>query len=64
MCGLSAACGLLTRASFQRCAPEVSRAEKLKGWFVMMKDTKGCYAGNKLWACCQPGKVNVHRLQN
>src|SRR6266849_6344300 len=35
----------------------VSRAEKLKGWFVMMlkgwfvmmKDTKGRYAGNKLW---------------
>jgi hypothetical protein len=27
----------------------VSRAELLKGWFVMMKDSKGRYAGNKLW---------------
>jgi hypothetical protein len=27
----------------------VSRAEMLKGWFVMMKDSKGSYAGNKLW---------------
>jgi hypothetical protein len=27
----------------------VSRAEMLKGWFVMMKDSKGRYAGNKLW---------------
>jgi len=27
----------------------VSRAAALKGWFVMMKDSKGDYAGNKLW---------------
>ncbi len=27
----------------------VSRAEMLKGWFVMMKDSTGRYAGNKLW---------------
>jgi len=27
----------------------VSRAENLKGWFVMMKDDKDRYAGNKLW---------------
>jgi cytochrome P460 len=27
----------------------VSHAESLKGWFVMMKDSNGRYAGNKLW---------------
>jgi hypothetical protein len=27
----------------------VSHAETLKGWFVMMKDNEGRYAGNKLW---------------
>jgi len=27
----------------------VSYAESLKGWFVMVKDGKGRYAGNKLW---------------
>jgi Cytochrome P460 len=27
----------------------VSHAEVLKGWFVMVKDSKGRYAGNKLW---------------
>jgi hypothetical protein len=27
----------------------VSRAETLKGWFVMARDTKGLYPGNKLW---------------
>ena len=27
----------------------VSHAEGLKGWFVMMKDGSGRYAGNKLW---------------
>jgi hypothetical protein len=27
----------------------VSHAEMLKGWFVMVKDSKGRYAGNKLW---------------
>jgi hypothetical protein len=27
----------------------VSHAENLKGWFVMMKDSKNRHAGNKLW---------------
>jgi len=27
----------------------VSRAETLKGWFVMMKDSSGRYPGNALW---------------
>lgn len=27
----------------------VSHAETMKGWFVMVKDSKGRYAGNKLW---------------
>ena len=27
----------------------VSHAETLKGWFVMMKDSNGRYASNKLW---------------
>ena len=27
----------------------VSRAETLKGWFVMMRDSKGRHATNKLW---------------
>ena len=27
----------------------VSHAETLKGWFVMMKDSNGRHAGNKLW---------------
>src|SRR5262245_9396171 len=27
----------------------VSRVGRLKGWFVMMKDDKGRFAGNKLW---------------
>src|SRR5262245_27976457 len=27
----------------------VSHAAALKGWFVMVKDSKGDYAGNKLW---------------
>jgi hypothetical protein len=27
----------------------VSRAETLKGWFVMVRDTKGLHPGNKLW---------------
>jgi hypothetical protein len=27
----------------------VSHAEKLKGWFVMTRDSGGGYAGNKLW---------------
>jgi hypothetical protein len=27
----------------------VSHAQTLKGWFVMVKDSNGRYAGNKLW---------------
>jgi hypothetical protein len=27
----------------------VSRAQTLKGWFVMVKDSTGHYAGNRLW---------------
>jgi hypothetical protein len=27
----------------------VSRAETLKGWFIMVKDARGRYPGNKLW---------------
>lgn len=27
----------------------VSRADTLKGWFVMVKDSKGAYPSNKLW---------------
>jgi hypothetical protein len=27
----------------------VSRAETLKGWFVLMKDSKNSHPGNKLW---------------
>lgn len=27
----------------------VSRAESLKGWFVMVRDTKGSHPGNRLW---------------
>jgi hypothetical protein len=27
----------------------VSHADTLKGWFVMMKDSKGRFPGNKLW---------------
>ena len=27
----------------------VSRAENLKGWFVMMRDRNGRFGGNKLW---------------
>lgn len=27
----------------------VSRAQALKGWFVMVKDSKNSYPGNKLW---------------
>jgi cytochrome P460 len=35
--------------SGQMTTGTVSRAETLKGWFVMMKDSNGRYAGNKLW---------------
>jgi hypothetical protein len=27
----------------------VSHAEALKGWFVMVKDSKNSHPGNKLW---------------
>ena len=27
----------------------VSRADKLAGWFVMVKDSKGSHSDNKLW---------------
>jgi Cytochrome P460 len=36
-------------ATGQMTTGTVSRADTLKGWFVMMKDSKGRYAGNKLW---------------
>ena len=36
-------------ATGQMTTGTVSRAETLVGWFVMMKDSKGRYAGNKLW---------------
>src|SRR6516225_1398845 len=36
-------------ATGQMTTGTVSHAETLKGWFVMMKDSKGRHAGNKLW---------------
>jgi hypothetical protein len=33
----------------RRTTGNVSQAASLKGWFVMMKDGSGRYAGNKLW---------------
>ena len=36
-------------ATGQMTTGTVSHAETLKGWFVMMKDTNGRHAGNKLW---------------
>jgi len=36
-------------ATGQMTTGTVSRADPLKGWFVMMKDSNGRYAGNKLW---------------
>jgi len=27
----------------------VSHADSLRGWFIMMKDSSGHYAGNDLW---------------
>jgi hypothetical protein len=36
-------------ATGQMTTGTVSHAETLKGWFVMMKDSNGRYAGNKLW---------------
>jgi Cytochrome P460 len=36
-------------ATGQMTTGAVSRADILEGWFVMVKDRKGRYAGNKLW---------------
>ena len=36
-------------ATGQMTTGTVSHAETLKGWFVMMKDSNGRYASNKLW---------------
>jgi len=36
-------------ATGQMTTGTVSRAENLKGWFVMMRDMNGRFAGNKLW---------------
>jgi hypothetical protein len=36
-------------ATGQMTTGTVSHADTLKGWFVMMKDSKGRHAGNKLW---------------
>jgi hypothetical protein len=45
---------VLVKEVFQAATGEmttgtVSHAETLKGWFVMVKDSNGRYAGNKLW---------------
>jgi hypothetical protein len=40
---------LFHAATGQMTTGTVSHADSLKGWFVMMKDSKGRYAGNKLW---------------
>ena len=36
-------------ATGQMATGTVSHAENLKGWFVMVKDSKSRHAGNKLW---------------
>jgi hypothetical protein len=36
-------------ATGQMTTGTVSHADTLKGWFVMVKDSKGRHAGNKLW---------------
>jgi hypothetical protein len=36
-------------ATGQMTTGTVSRADSLKGWFVMVKDTMGRHSGNKLW---------------
>jgi cytochrome P460 len=36
-------------ATGQMTTGTVSRADTLKGWFVMMKDSKGRHPGNALW---------------
>ena len=45
---------VLVKEVFQAATGEmttgaVSRAETLKGWFVMVKDSNGSHPGNKLW---------------
>jgi hypothetical protein len=34
----------------QMTTGSVSHADSLRGWFVMMKDSRGHYAGNDLWS--------------
>jgi hypothetical protein len=51
----------------------VSHAQTLKGWFVLVKDSKNSHPGNKLWGndwgwswfvrCREPFKNHIHRLQ-
>ena len=49
----------------------VSHAQALKGWFVLMKDSKIGHPGNKLWQwlglvmvrCREPFENQIHRLQ-
>jgi hypothetical protein len=36
-------------ATGQMTTGTVSRADTMKGWFVMLKDSNGRYVGNKLW---------------
>jgi hypothetical protein len=36
-------------ATGQMTTGMVGHAETLKGWFVMVKDSKGRYPGNALW---------------
>jgi hypothetical protein len=36
-------------ATEQMTTGTVSRAKTLKGWFVMVRDTKSSHPGNKLW---------------
>jgi len=40
---------VFTTATEQMTTGTVSREQKLKGWFVMVKDSKGRHPGNKLW---------------
>jgi Cytochrome P460 len=40
---------VFTAHTAQMTTGTVSNADTLKGWFVMVKDSKGRYSGNKLW---------------
>jgi Cytochrome P460 len=40
---------VIRRATAPMTTGSVSHAETLKDWFVMMKDGKRSYVGNKLW---------------